>query len=79
MATEADAVVIGENGQGALGPACVPFAGEWWLRSAHPAFVQRWASFLQLVLDRPVRFEQPQLWKTKGQVILNLRERDLIS
>jgi hypothetical protein len=71
-------VVIGENGQGALGPACVPFADEWWLRSAHPAFVHRWASFLRLVLDRPVRFEQPQLWKTKGQVILNLREREWI-
>jgi 7-cyano-7-deazaguanine synthase in queuosine biosynthesis len=78
VATDAEAVVIGENGRGALGPACVPFADEWWLRSAHPAFVQRWASFLQLVLDRPVRFEQPQLWKTKGQVILNLRERELI-
>ena len=78
VATDAEAVVIGENGQGALGPACVPFADEWWLRSAHPAFIHRWASFLQLVLDRPVRFEQPQLWKTKGQVILNLRERELI-
>jgi 7-cyano-7-deazaguanine synthase in queuosine biosynthesis len=79
VAIEADAVVIGENGQGALGPACVPFADEWWLRSAHPAFVQRWASFLQRVLDRPVRFEQPQLWKTKGQVLLSLAERELIA
>jgi 7-cyano-7-deazaguanine synthase in queuosine biosynthesis len=78
VATGAEAVVIGENGQGALGPACVPFADEWWLRGAHPGFVQRWASFLQLVLDRPVRFEQPQVWKTKGQVILNLRERELL-
>ncbi|MBV8334113.1 MAG: 7-cyano-7-deazaguanine synthase, partial [Alphaproteobacteria bacterium] len=37
----------------------------------------RWAS-LQIVLNRPVRFEQPQLWKTKGQVILNSREQELI-
>jgi 7-cyano-7-deazaguanine synthase in queuosine biosynthesis len=78
-ATEAESVVIGENGQGALGPACVPFAGEWWLRSAHPALVQRWASFLQFALDRPVRFEQPQLWKTKGQVLSSLTERELIA
>jgi len=59
--TNADAVVIGESGQGALGPATLPFADEWWFRSAHPAFVKRWADFLGLILGRPVRFEQPQL------------------
>jgi 7-cyano-7-deazaguanine synthase in queuosine biosynthesis len=76
--TEAEAVVIGESGQGAIGPACLPFADEWWFRSAHPAFVKRWAEFLGLALERPVRFEQPQLWKTKGEVLSNLRERNLL-
>ena len=41
--------------------------------------VQRWASFLQFALDRPVRFEQPQLWKTKGQVLASSTERELIA
>jgi 7-cyano-7-deazaguanine synthase in queuosine biosynthesis len=77
--TNADAVVIGESGQGALGPATLPFADEWWFRSAHPAFVKRWADFLGLILERPVRFEQPQLWKTKGEVLSNLLAKGLIA
>jgi 7-cyano-7-deazaguanine synthase in queuosine biosynthesis len=76
--TDAVAVVIGENGQGAIGPACVPFADEWPFRSAHPAFVERWGKFLECVLERSVRFEQPQLWKTKGEVLSNLLDNGLI-
>ena len=75
--TNAEAVVVGENGQGAFGPACLPFADEWWFRSAHPAFVKRWADFLGLVLEKPIPFEQPQLWRTKGEVLSELRERGL--
>lgn len=74
----ADAVVIGENGQGSFGPACLPFADEWWFRSAHPAFVPRWANVLRLILGVPTRFEQPQLWLTKGEVLAKLRDHDLI-
>jgi hypothetical protein len=40
VVSKANAVVIGENGQGALGPACLPFGGEWWFRSVHPGFVK---------------------------------------
>lgn len=71
--TKADAVVIGENGQGSIGPSWLPFADEWWFRSAHPAFVRRWSKFLELALGKPIRFEQPQLWKTKGEVLSELR------
>jgi len=77
--TGAGSVVIGENGQGAIGPACLPFADEWWFRSAHPAFVRRWASFLGIILGMPIRFEQPQLWKTKGEVLSELRAKDLMA
>jgi 7-cyano-7-deazaguanine synthase in queuosine biosynthesis len=77
--TNAEAVVIGENGQGAFGPACLPFADEWWFRSAHPAFVKRWADFLGLVLEKPIPFEQPQLWRTKGEVLFELRERGFLA
>jgi 7-cyano-7-deazaguanine synthase in queuosine biosynthesis len=75
--TQAEAVVIGENGQGAISPACLPFADEWRLRSAHPSFVRRWANFLRIILERPIRFEQPQLWKTKGEVLSNLHAMGL--
>jgi len=67
VVTGAEAVVIGENGQGAIGPACLPFADEWWFRSAHPAFVRRWAKFLGTIL------EQPQLWRTKREVLSVLK------
>lgn len=76
--TRAEAVVIGENGQGAISPACLPFSDEWWFRSAHPAFVRRWANFLGIILGKPIRFEQPQLWKTKGEVLTELRAKDLV-
>ena len=79
VVTQAEAVVIGENGQGAFGPACLPFADEWWFRSAHPGFVRRWAVFLGLVLERSIRFEQPQLWKTKGEVLSALQEAGLVT
>ena len=69
--------MVGENGQGALGPACLPFADEWCFRSAHPAFVERWAIFLGLILEGPIRFEQPQVWKTKGEVLSDLRHLGL--
>lgn len=75
--TEADAVVIGENGQGSIGPACLPFSDEWWFRSAHPAFIARWSKFLELVLGKPIRFRQPHLWKTKGEVLSGLRDVEL--
>ena len=76
-ASNACTVVIGENGQGALGPACVPFSDEWWFRSVHPGFIERWKSFISLALGRGIRFEQPQLWKTKGEVLAELHAQGL--
>ncbi len=73
----ADVVVIGENGQGSFGAACLPFADEWWFRSTHPAFVVKWANVLSRILGKVIRFEQPNLWKTKGQVLTELRDKNL--
>ena len=39
--------------------------------------MKRWANFLGIILDKPIRFEQPQLWKTKGEVLSNLRHQGL--
>jgi hypothetical protein len=75
--TKATAIVIGENGQGSFGSACLPFADEWWFRSTHPAFIARWANVLGQILGRPTLFEQPNLWKTKGEVLAELQDRNL--
>jgi 7-cyano-7-deazaguanine synthase in queuosine biosynthesis len=77
--TNADTVAVGENGQGSIGPACLPFSDEWWFRSAHPAFIRRWSKFLRLVLGRPIQFEQPQLWRTKGEVLSDIRGAGLMA
>lgn len=75
---KAEAVVIGENGQGALGPSLARFGNEWPFRSAHPGFVSRLSDFLSRALGTPVKFVQPQLWRTKGEVLAELRDRDLL-
>lgn len=76
--SNAEAIVIGENGQGALGPSFARFYNEWPFRSTHPGFVSRLGIFLSLVLDRQIEFKQPQLWKTKGEVVAQLRDDDLL-
>lgn len=68
-ASGASRVVIAENGQGSLAPSLLPFANEWPFRSTHPVFVQKLAAWLDSVLPAPVNFEQPQLWRTKGEVL----------
>lgn len=75
---DAEAVVIGENGQGSLGPSFARFYNEWPFRSTHPGFVTRLQHFLSLVFDRAIEFRQPQLWRTKGEVIALLKDRDLL-
>lgn len=76
--SKAEAVVIGENGQGALGPSLARFGNEWPFRSAHPGFVSRLSDFLSRALGSSVAFAQPQLWRTKGEVLTELRDRDLL-
>ena len=71
-----DAVWVGENGQGALGPSFAKFADEWPFRSTHPAFLSRLSVFLSSALQGEVRFRQPHLWRTKGEVIAELLEKN---
>lgn len=75
----AEYVLVPENGQGALGPSIVPFGAESPQRGSHPGFTRRLGEFLGLVLGRPVRFQHPQLWRTKGEVLRILKEADLLS
>jgi hypothetical protein len=74
----AEAIVVGESGQGALGPPLIPYGGEWPFRSTHPGFIARMETYLGLVFGQAVHFEQPQLWRTKGEVLKQLRDRNLL-
>ena len=75
---DARAVVIGESGQGSLGPAMIRYADEWPFRSTHPGFVSRISSYLSLALGRPISFRLPQLWRTKGEVLRELADQNLL-
>ncbi|MGV3556276.1 MAG: 7-cyano-7-deazaguanine synthase [Croceibacterium sp.] len=71
-------IVVGESGQGTLGPALLPFGGEWPFRSTHPGFLSRMSRYLGLAFNKEVAIKLPQLWRTKGEVLKQLRERDLL-
>lgn len=75
---EAEAIIVGESGQGTLGPALLPYGGEWPFRSTHPGFLIRMARYLGLAFSRVVPIEQPQLWRTKGEVLQVLKDRNLL-
>lgn len=74
----AEKVVVGESGQGTLGPALVPYGGEWPFRSTHPGFLKRMARYLGLAFSRDLPIDQPQLWRTKGEVLKLLEDKDLL-
>jgi len=76
--SDADAVVIGETGQGALGPAMIRYADEWPFRSTHPGFVSRLSRYLSLVFGKEIAFRLPQLWRTKGEVLRRLADENLL-
>ncbi|MDB5586948.1 MAG: hypothetical protein JWP26_1918 [Devosia sp.] len=75
---EVEAIVVGENGQGALGPSFARFGNEWPFRSTHPGFIHRLQGFLTQLFQKNVRFDQPQLWRTKGEVLGELKDRNLL-
>lgn len=74
----AKSIVIPENGQGSLGPSLVPFGAESPQRGSHPAFTRRLARFFEALWSEPITFEHPQLWWTKGEVLLRLKKEGLI-
>lgn len=79
VTVKAESIVIGENGQGALGPSFARFHNEWPFRSAHPGFIARLSTFLSAAFEADVVFKQPQLWRTKGEVLRELHDRDLLA
>lgn len=76
--SKASFIAIGENGQGAIGPSFARFSNEWPFRSAHPGFISRLEKFLSHALEGSFTFIQPQLWRTKGEVLAELRDNGLL-
>lgn len=69
---DSNSVIIGENGQGALGPSLIPCGPEQSHTSTHPAFTARLANFLtSLGWARPA-FSHPNIWRTKGEALAGL-------
>lgn len=67
-------VIVPESGQGALGPAIIPLLRSYPDYRNHPSFFRKMEKFLELLLDHPVEYEQPRLWKTKSQTIAEALE-----
>lgn len=67
-------VVIGENGVGALGPSLIQYGNECPHRTTHPAFTRRLRVFVNALLGSQVVFEHPQLWRTKGEVLIKAKD-----
>ena len=70
-------VVVPESGQSSLGPALSPLGAESLDLRSHPRFTQTLASFLSCLLQTPVVFEHPYLWRTKGETLATLTDAEL--
>jgi hypothetical protein len=66
---QAGCVIVPESGQGALGPTLAPVGQAYPDYRSHPLFTKRMEKFLKALLDYRVRFEFPQLWRTKGETL----------
>jgi 7-cyano-7-deazaguanine synthase in queuosine biosynthesis len=62
-------ILIGENGQGALGSSLITLGLEHPFVSLHPSLTARLAHFLGVLWERPIRFEHPFLFHTKAEMI----------
>jgi len=74
---DANSIIIPEAGQGALGPSLVPVGAESPLRGSHPGFSRRMMAFFQAFWGKPILIEHPHLWRTKGEVLAMLKEKNV--
>ncbi len=75
--SESNIVIIGEAGQGSLGPWLTVTGNEVADLRTHPFFTNALSEFLKTILQIKVRFEHPLLWKTKGEVLSALVRANL--
>lgn len=63
-------IVVPESGQGALAPAILSLYGIHADYRNYPPFFRKMERFIKALLNHEVHFEQPRLWSTKGQTLL---------
>lgn len=61
--------MVPESGQGALGPVLLPLHNVYADYRNHPTYFRKMERFVKALLGHEVRYEQPQLWNTKGETI----------
>jgi hypothetical protein len=66
---KAHTVIVPESGQGALGPTLIPVGQTYTDFRCHPLFARRMSRLLHALLEYDVKFEFPQIWKTKGETL----------
>lgn len=66
---KADRIIVTESGQGALGPALVPVGQTYEDYRNHPLFTDHMEALFEALYGRPLRFEFPRLWYTKGETL----------
>lgn len=76
---DASTITIGESGTGCFGPSLVPVGIEPPVVGCHPVFIAGLAGFLQLLWGCRPRFELPNLWRTKGEVLEKLAAYDQLA
>ena len=71
--TGCNRVIVTENGQGSLGPSLIPYGDEWPLRGEHPGFTIRLMRLFSAVFETGIEFDHINLWKTKGQMLEEIK------
>jgi len=77
--SKSNIVIIPESGQGSIGPWLTVTGHEAADLRTHPIFSALLSEWLELVLERPVRFEHPHIWETKGETLTRLASNNIHS
>lgn len=65
-----------ENGVGAINlPQTVSGLGVDYTRAMHPEGLRRMATLVSNLFETPIKIENPSLWKTKGQMCVEVQKR----
>jgi 7-cyano-7-deazaguanine synthase in queuosine biosynthesis len=65
----APTIIMPESGQGALAPAILPVGQGYPDYRNHPAFSDKMERFVKALLERPLRYQYPRIWATKGETL----------
>lgn len=66
---ETNRIILPESGQGALGPTLVTLGQIYPDYRTHPLFLRKFERLVGALLKRPLAYELPRLWSTKGETL----------